>query len=183
MKRIFKNRAARITATVLGAGLLAVAAYASVTFDPNTGMGFVGKGDVQVPFGWNNATLQTQANAGNIAFTYEAVSRYAITCEWYTGPVQNRRPHLVDHTRTSNVNNTVDHANRRNPQSDVTGFNLTGWGSVSESGFDPNNPSCPGEDGTDAIVVAGPTFVSSSGGLYVSDNTTSSGPALIWTAP
>jgi hypothetical protein len=43
--------------------MLATAALAAVTFDVNTGFGFVGKGDVQLAFGWNNKALQTNATA------------------------------------------------------------------------------------------------------------------------
>jgi hypothetical protein len=34
-----------------------------VTFNETNGTGFVGKGDVQVAFGWNNKQLQTNATA------------------------------------------------------------------------------------------------------------------------
>ena len=44
---------------------ISAAALASVTFDPNTGTGFVGKGDIQVPMGWNNKQLQN--NAGGVS--------------------------------------------------------------------------------------------------------------------
>ena len=49
----------------IGAALLfAVAiASASVTFNPATGTGFVGKGDVQLAYGWNNKQLQDNAVA------------------------------------------------------------------------------------------------------------------------
>ena len=51
---------------------LATTAQAAVTFDPETGTGFVGKGDVQVAFGWNNA--QFQANATGLSFAYVATT-------------------------------------------------------------------------------------------------------------
>jgi Spy/CpxP family protein refolding chaperone len=37
---------------------ISIATFAAVTFNPSTGIGFVGKGDVQNAFGWNNADLQ-----------------------------------------------------------------------------------------------------------------------------
>ncbi len=57
--------------------------FASVTFDPTTGAGFVGKGDVQTAFGWNNQALQ--ANAADVTFSYNAVDTYSATCSWITG--------------------------------------------------------------------------------------------------
>lgn len=43
-----------IASTLAGIGI----ATATVTFDPTTGKGFVGKGDLQTAFGWNNNQLQ-----------------------------------------------------------------------------------------------------------------------------
>jgi hypothetical protein len=42
---------------VIGASV----ALAAVTFNPMTGEGFVGKGDVQLIYGWNNQQLQLNA--------------------------------------------------------------------------------------------------------------------------
>ena len=39
---------------LVGIGLIVSSALASVTFDSATGKGFVGKGDVQIAFNWNN---------------------------------------------------------------------------------------------------------------------------------
>jgi hypothetical protein len=36
------------------------AAFAAITFNPDDGTGFVGKGDVQEAFGWNNHALQAK---------------------------------------------------------------------------------------------------------------------------
>lgn len=62
---------------------MAMPTFASVTFDPTTGAGFVGKGDVQTAFGWNNQALQ--ANAADVTFSYNAVDTYSATCSWITG--------------------------------------------------------------------------------------------------
>ena len=45
---------------------VSTAALATVTFDPATGIGFVGKGDVQLAFGWNNATAAEQCRCGDV---------------------------------------------------------------------------------------------------------------------
>jgi opacity protein-like surface antigen len=52
---------------LLAAGIalatISTAAVAAVTFDPATGTGFVGKGDIQLAFGWNNKAAQDNATA------------------------------------------------------------------------------------------------------------------------
>ena len=65
----------RITAAVgvtVATLMLAPAANAAVTFNETTGTGFVGKGDVQVAFGWNNKQLQTNATGVSFSFTQDA---------------------------------------------------------------------------------------------------------------
>lgn len=154
--------------TVLAATLAVVstAALASVTFYPATGTGFVGKGDVQSAFGWNNAALQQNING--ISFTYNSTVTYSATCYWVTGPVQNRHEHTVVHHKNTNVAGTVKWDARTHHQ--VDGIYLTGFGDSVESGDDipvVGGP-CPGNPGTGAVyidvsVVPG----GSSGGLYV----------------
>ena len=50
--------------------LSATAAFAAVTFDPATGKGFVGKGDVQIAYNLNNKQIQTALIANPQAFTF-----------------------------------------------------------------------------------------------------------------
>jgi hypothetical protein len=72
----------RLAVAVLAAGLLALtaqAASASVTFDPLTGNGFVGKGDVQTAFGWSNATMQT--NHTSITFSSRQLASQALSSD------------------------------------------------------------------------------------------------------
>jgi hypothetical protein len=148
---------------VAGAAVLALAApaaaSASVTLDADTGMGFVGKGDVQTPFGWNDAKLQS--NAANVSFTYQSKTdeAYAVTCEWDTGNkvivhhVQNKHANVAD-----SVAYDVSKVDRKNPNGKVTGFNLLGQQNVttSDEGTVPVvGDSCPAtgnEDGTDNSV-------------------------------
>jgi hypothetical protein len=172
-----------LTAIALAAAT--VAAWATVTFNPADGTGFVGKGDVQVAFAWNNAQLQS--NAAQVSFTYTATDTYAFTCEWWTGPTRNRTQHFRDHQRTIDVTGTVNHEARRSggSQPQVTGFSLTGFGSgaVGESGGVPQvGAPCPGFQGNDAIVVAvtaGP--VGSVSALMVNHPTRTS--VKIWPLP
>jgi hypothetical protein len=69
MKPVTKAAVAA-AALVIGA---ASAAGAAVTFDPDTGTGSVGKGDVQTALGLNNNQLRAQT--GGFAFTVDSASQ------------------------------------------------------------------------------------------------------------
>jgi hypothetical protein len=133
-----KNAARLILATT--AALACGAAFASVSFDPSTGAGFVGKGDVQTAFGWNNATLQK--NAGSVTFTYATKATYDVTCEWntYTNGNVNHEVKTIHHENTEGLTiaSTAVFASstRTNRNGDVTGFNLLGYAGVAPSGGD-----------------------------------------------
>ena len=150
---------------------LAIAiAVASVTFDPTTGVGFVGKGDVQLAFGWNNAQLQ--ANASGVGFNYSTTDSYTAVCTWITGEgTRGERTHNVSHTKTVEVNDAIAYNARVHQQ--IDGFNLTGYAGVSETGTIPvvGGP-CPGNPGTDGTwsSVTQTGFLSA---LYVTYNGTS----------
>jgi hypothetical protein len=87
-------------AALVGIAFLGGVALATTTFNPATGTGFVGKGDVQTPWGWNDQTLQSQAI--NVSFFEVQNADYAATCEWDTGVI-----HIVNHTITKSVSDTV----------------------------------------------------------------------------
>lgn len=140
---------------LLAAAAMAVGvgtAAASATFDPDTGTGFVGKGDVQKVFGWNNQTLQSSAAGVAFAYSSETDTQYDVTCEFDT-TTGGRTPRIVHHVinKKANVGSAVAYdvtkANRNNPRGDVTGFNLTGKANetTDESGSVPvvGDP-CPG---------------------------------------
>ena len=114
----------------------AAAAYAAVTFDPATGTGFVGKGDVQLALGLNNAQLQAQA--GSLVFTYATTTTYKVTEVWATGnPNQPKslNSHEVEVTTIAGVNGSIAYDPRR--QNQVTGFNLNGFSSLTVTGTVP----------------------------------------------
>lgn len=142
---------------------LAVPSVASASVDnylPEAGTGFVGKGDVQTPFGWNDQALQSKASG--VTFTYESKTddTYAVTCEWDTGT-----KHIVHHVQNKSANLTdsvaydVSKVDRKNPNQKVTGFNLTGNSNVqtSSEGTVPHvGDACPetgNVDGSDASVT------------------------------
>jgi hypothetical protein len=67
------NRIAKVAgATFVALAVTIPAANAAVTFNETNGTGFVGKGDVQVAFAWNNKQLQTNAKDVSFSFTQDA---------------------------------------------------------------------------------------------------------------
>ncbi|HEX6282351.1 MAG TPA: hypothetical protein VFZ67_09005 [Nitrososphaera sp.] len=120
---------------LIGAFSLIPAAQAAVTFDPETGEGFVGKGDVQTFFGWNNKQLQD--NAQSIEFRAIVETENTWTCDRDAGPQTQERNNEVT---SQQVVDTI--ARERNQ---ITGFNLEGYTGdsavVSRDG--PATESCP----------------------------------------
>jgi hypothetical protein len=113
--------------TIFAAILLSLSlALAAVTLDFEdgvfTGTGFVGKGDVQLAFGWNNAELQR--NASGVGFSYSAVESLEQDCasnDRGTFTVVGQR------TKTEGISASVTFDARQRNQ--ITGFTLTGLGS------------------------------------------------------
>jgi hypothetical protein len=69
---------AKVTGAALATLALTIpAANAAVTFDPATGTGFVGKGDVQSALGYNNTQLQKNANS--LVFTSQRPAEQALS--------------------------------------------------------------------------------------------------------
>lgn len=148
--------------------LASTAALAEVVFYPETGTGFVGKGDVQDAFGWNDAGLQLHADG--VTFTYGYSAMYEAVCTFTTGEgTRGEKIHNVPHEEEMEVASDVIVALRRNPQSKVTGFNLTGFGDAfSESGELPVvGGACPGNQGHDGVWTSVTVLAGGEGGLYV----------------
>lgn len=166
------KRSIGITVLGLSLALASATASAEVVFDPATGTGFVGKGDVQDAFGWNNAGLQ--ANAGGVTFTYGYSAVYQAVCTFTTGEgTRGEKTHNVPHSEEMSVASSVDVALRKNRQGDVTGFNLTGLGGAfTESGDVPvvGGP-CPGNPGHDGVWTSVEILPGAEGGLYASYGT------------
>lgn len=154
-----------LLAAAAATAMISSAAFAAWNFDPATGTGFVGKGDVQLAFGWNNSQLQR--NASGIAFTYSAEEEYKYDC---TFTVEVGR-HKVREDRTQNrgaetsVNATVAFDARTRNQ--ITGFNLTGLGATVSDGDAPvEGGHCVGGQFNDG-EISNVQLNSSTGGLYV----------------
>ena len=112
---------------------VAGSAHGIVTFDFASGTGFVGKGDVQTAFAWNNAQLQR--NAGGVTFEASSDTSYDVTCAWETetgGPHSQVIEHAVTVHRNAAVRGTVAYDARVRTQ--ITGFNLRGYGAVTTTG-------------------------------------------------
>lgn len=159
-----------LLAAAAATAFASTAAWALVTFDPDTGTGFVGKGDVQLAFGWNNAQLQSRASG--VTFTYQSSERFEYTCEWYTGPTHNRKRHEVDHKKTTSVHSTIAYDARKNSQGQITGFNLVGLGGTTSTGDVPEvDGDCPGTPGTGAVVIDVQSLgMNGDSGLYTNYN-------------
>jgi hypothetical protein len=180
----------------LGAcGTVLVTAYAAVTFDPVTGIGFVGKGDLQTPWGWNDAKLQ--AEAAGVSFYYHSTSTslYSAVCTWTTGEgKKGEQTHNVAHNKevVNVVSSSVACELRKNGNdSKVTGFNLMGCtaqSSTVETNVAPvvGGP-CMGNEGHGGLWTSVTCISSTStpGGLYASSANAPAGasPLLLWSAP
>jgi hypothetical protein len=149
------------------AALLAVTAFASVTFDPNTGTGFVGKGDVQLVLGLNNAQVQNTP----VSFTYSSssttVTSYTWTCDRDSGPQTQERANVT--TVTNSTQGIVGSLARVKNQ--ITGFNLLGWNgapTITSTSEHDGNPigSCP-DKWTNLGVTEESTTTPGASGLYV----------------
>jgi len=108
--------------------VLAVISVYALQFDPNTGVGFVSKGQVQSAFGWNNAQLQQ--NASGITFTYDSTQDYEAVCQYFATN-GSQVTHVTVNMHTAVIGN-ITYETRGNRQ--VTGFNLTGYGSSQHTG-------------------------------------------------
>ncbi len=183
-----KSAITTMSAKIFAASMVVIAtmvimmspAFALASFNMEDGTGFVGKGDVQSAFGWNNAKAQTEA--GNLTFTYIDQATYNLTCDLYFSPGNSGEStyyETVTVSREQSVNDAVAYASRTEQQ--VNGFNLVGYSSQTGSNFDAPQigDSCPRSIGR-GIVTAVELVSSTPGGLYVSDPSLLLGPVQIW---
>lgn len=160
MRHIIRAAVAAVAAVIL----TATAAGAAVTFDPETGTGFVGKGDVQTAFGWNNKVMQSNHQA--VTFTYDSSAQYSQDCQ------KEGRRETRHHTfkKSVNINAAIVSDSRKTGQ--WTGWNLLHYGTTSGNGI-PTDLCTPGvgedgQSGWEPVEGAVVTKVegSESGGLY-----------------
>ncbi len=134
------------------------AVFAAVTFDPATGTGFVGKGDVQLAFGWNNKALND--NASGLSFTATSVTEQSWECQ------NPKNENIQERERTTTTQGIVSHIERDNKKQ-ITGFILGGHDGSESTGTEGNKlNSCP--TNWALITPAGdPVPVEGAGGLFV----------------
>jgi hypothetical protein len=149
-----------------GIALATTTAFAIVSFDPATGTGWVGKGDVQTAFGWNNAAMQQRHT--QITFEYDNLTQHTFECEWWTGPARNRQYHSTTTTETTGVQGVLASDSRRTGQ--WTGWHLTGYVTSGGSGnFTPDcngNGEGDGNSGEKTLIEGSLTSTPLGGGLY-----------------
>jgi hypothetical protein len=160
-KRILSCVAATTFAATLA---LATPATAAVTFDPATGVGFVGKGDVQLAFSLSNSQLQAQA--GSVSFA--TASTTVTEVSWVCTNTRNENLQERELTTTTSTSRVVSSA-ARDGKKQITGFNLTGFGSTTstESTEGPKSNSCP-TNWVLTTAAGDPVVVSSTGSLTTS---------------
>lgn len=155
--------------------LVATPALAAVTFNPDDGTGFVGKGEVQLAFGWNNAALQN--NASNVTFTYVSTTVYNVTEVWATGNPDNPKSlssHEVSVTNYIGVNGSTNSDPRQvKGQKQFTGFNLAGCNGTVNVG------DVPEEDYIDWITY---TWVDNKGNVQTTDELPVDGDGILYDA-
>jgi hypothetical protein len=98
-------------------------ANAEVTFDSVAGKGFVGKGDVQLAFGWSNQTLQM--NASLVDFKYNEQAKWAVTCEYTSENKNFSETRAHSQTITRNLNDKLAYSGRKNSSDMLTGYHLS----------------------------------------------------------
>jgi len=151
----------------MGLALVAmlVAAGAAFAYTLNAdGTGFVGKGEVQTAFGWNNAALQK--NASGVTFSYNTQDTYTAVCTFTTGEgTRGEQTHNIDHNTSTTVSSAVAYDARVKNQ--ITGFTLKGFGATTTTGGSVPvvGEPCPGNQGTDGTWTS-VTKTGSTGGLY-----------------
>lgn len=157
-----------LLAAAAATALVSTAALASVTFDSSSGTGFVGKGDIQLLYGWNNA--KAQSNAKLVSFGYDATDTYDVECQWTTttgGPSPKEILHDINVPRHTRIASSVAADPRKTGQ--YTGYNLSGFGSTTSEGTVPVvGGACPGNSNVGIITAV--TQTGSTGGLSVTFN-------------
>ena len=125
------------------AATVALSATAAFAYTLNAdGTGFVGKGEVQTAFGWNNKVVQT--NAGGVDFQVEMVTENSWVCTKDGAKNTQER----ENVRTTAA--LIDSVTRDNKKQ-VTGFTLSGYqrdadGNVVETVINRDGPAlgtCP----------------------------------------
>ena len=109
-----------IIAAVAALGMSSVA-VAAVSFDPAAGTGFVGKGDVQLALGLNNAQVQSAS------LSFASVSTEVSEVSWECTNANNEKVQERARTTTTTISGVLSSVARVKNQ--ITGYNLNGYAS------------------------------------------------------
>lgn len=137
-----KHLLSGIAATTFAASLaFAAPASAAVTFDWDSGIGFVGKGDLQDKFALTNSQIQHK----DTKFDFFAVSTTVEEKSWECTNTKNEKIQERAQTITKSIIGVPSSAARVKNQ--ITGYNLTGYGEVLTTTVpkagDPEPDTCP----------------------------------------
>jgi hypothetical protein len=160
MRKLYLAMGLALVAMLVAAG----AVFAAATFNPETGEGFVGKGDVQTAFNLNNKQLQQQAE--NVSFTFVTVSEVSWTC------TNTRNENEQVRSRTITSEGLFESVTRDNKKQ-VTGFLLTGFDPASPPETSTEGPplnSCPSGPWTLTEPAGDPVPVPEESGLFATLN-------------
>ncbi|MDP3878780.1 MAG: hypothetical protein Q8Q07_00540 [Dehalococcoidales bacterium] len=155
--------------------LVATPVFAAVTFDTETGVGFVGKGDVQLVYGWNDKALQN--NAGEVQF--RVISEVVTEVSWIATNTNNDQIQERSRTTTTSISGIFSSVSREilkgGNSGKVNGFNLTGYDGVPTISSETEGPavnSIPSGPWELTTPAGDPEIVSETGGVQVSINGT-----------
>jgi hypothetical protein len=156
---------------MVGAAVAAVAsaAIASVTFDAETGTGFVGKGEVQMVYGWNNRALQENADSVQVRSNSTTVTEVS----WICTNSNNENIQQRERTTTTETAGLVETVARERNQ--ITGFILDGYDgdpTTTSTTEGQQLNSCPSGPWSLTTPAGAPVVVESSSALEVSINDT-----------
>jgi hypothetical protein len=117
-----KKISVRALATAVAALSVSFAAHGAVNVDEE-GVGFVGKGDVQSIYDWNNSMLQ--ANAHLVRFKFSSTG----TVSWYCEGVNAAGRTVTTDVRNEDIgtNAYINYDARKNRTGQITGFVLNGF--------------------------------------------------------
>jgi hypothetical protein len=157
---------------VLGAAALiaGTAAFSMRAWYVNPdGTGFVGKGDVQLVFGWNNKGLQD--NHSSVSF--RAVAESGTETSWVCLNQNNENEQV--RTRTTTVASTGIVSSTARERNQITGFMLHGWSGTATTETTTEGPqlhSCPNVNSSYVLDSSVTTDIPGSSTVQVSSNGT-----------
>jgi hypothetical protein len=141
-KQVWTRKRTLFAATaVLVIGMVTQSASAAVTVDDN-GQGFIGKGDVQQAYGWNDRVVTEKAETLSFRAQIKTVENW----EWECFNSNNERESARTSVETTMTRGLVSATARSKNGKLLTGFNVTGWGGdKTQTGIsDPEPGTCPG---------------------------------------